>query len=108
MISTDSLPEMWPHQKMANDQIIATLDDPGVAQEWGSRTCVTSPTGGGKTLMATYQIIHAINNGLRVTWHTNRRMLCKQVFGVFRKMGLEVGLIASNAKDFIIMLPVLV
>lgn len=77
---------LWPHQRLALEML-----DPYV-QRGGAAVVLTSPTGGGKTVMAR-QIIHRYKPA---AMFTNRRMLFTQLGEVLEADGLAVGRVASG------------
>jgi superfamily II DNA or RNA helicase len=83
----------WPHQ-------IRAFDDTQAAIGRGERRiCVTSPTGGGKTLMMFDHAKHYLSAGKKVVLYTDRRMLLEQTSGVFMDGGLYHGIRAAGYED---------
>lgn len=81
---------LWPHQTQA----LADLDN-----RMGQRAClcVTSPTGGGKTVMMT----ELLKQGKRAILYTNRKMLLDQTASVLESHGLKFGIrAAGHITDF--------
>ena len=76
--------ELWPHQKKALDEIANTRTN---------KVCITCPTGGGKTTIAIELIKR---RQLRSVFYTHRKMLLSQTSRVFKKIGLNHGLMASG------------
>jgi superfamily II DNA or RNA helicase len=63
------------------------------------RICVTSPTGGGKTLLMGCLADHFLQRGKRVVLLTNRKMLATQTIDVMRGFGLDFGVRAAGMED---------
>lgn len=77
--------ELWPHQQRGLDELRGELTP-------GNAVCVTSPTGGGKTVM----MVEAIKMANRVVLYTNRRMLLDQTSDVLTRNGISHGLRAAG------------
>ena len=78
---------LWPHQQQALNEIQDAIDS-GI-----KRICVTAPTGGGKTLMASTRMQ---DSGKRTVFYTNRRMLFAQTSEKFHDIEMNHGLRASG------------
>lgn len=82
--------ERWPHQTQAFASTIAAI-------EMGEQgILLTSPTGGGKSVMMTDLIRWALERSWRVVLYTNRKMLLDQLSGVLDKHGITHGVRASD------------
>lgn len=79
--------ELWPHQERALEQADAA-EMAGIR-----RICVTSPTGGGKSLMMRERIRRKRR---RTVLYTNRRMLREQLSEGMAADGIEHGIRASG------------
>ena len=70
---TTTLLQRWPHQITGREDVISAIDS-------GSKSiCLTSPTGGGKTLVMADLCEWAVNRGWRVGVYTNRRLLTQNL-----------------------------
>lgn len=79
--------KLWDHQQLALSQIQESIDS-------GYRNiCVASPTGGGKTLMASTRMM---SSGKRSVFYTNRRMLFSQTSQRFHDIELSHGCRAAG------------
>ena len=88
-----SLPDMWPHQVRAYDEVRD-------AHRGGwNRVVLTIPTGGGKTRVICELVANWLAEGLKVVVYTNRRMLVDQLRKVLSKAGFEFGVRAAGAQD---------
>jgi DNA repair protein RadD len=63
------------------------------------RVCLTAPTGAGKTAIMGYLIDSWLRDGHPTALYTNRRMLMKQIMGVFDGFGIPYGVRASGMED---------
>lgn len=86
-----SLP-LWPHQEFGIKDVQEAL------RGGAKRICLTSPTGGGKTRIATELIQEWQAENLEVTMYTNRRMLFQQTMAVLDSAGIKYGIRASGYK----------
>lgn len=83
----------WQHQ---DDGAMATIAAVAAGER---RVCVTSPTGGGKTLLMAALINHYLEQQKRAVLYTNRRMLMDQTIKVMQKFGIGFGVRASGRDD---------
>ena len=81
-------PNLWPHQKRCLDELKPLI-------EQGSRVCVVSPTGGGKTRVLT----ELLEMGFRSVIYTNRRMLLDQLDRVLTEDGFQHGIRAAGVEE---------
>lgn len=80
----------WPHQDSAHSDVTSGI-------EAGERAlCVTSPTGGGKSLMMTRLISWGRERQLRSMLLTNRRMLLSQIQDGLAEAGIPFGIRAAG------------
>lgn len=84
---------LWPHQERAIQTCVERLE------AGAKRIALTSPTGGGKTRMATELIYWALENDKRVALYTNRRILFEQLMRVLSQAGVEYGCMAAGCGD---------
>ena len=83
---------LYPHQERG-------LRELAEAQEGGERrVCVTSPTGGGKTICMIEQAKQAAKRGRRVVIYTHRKTLIGQTSKKFSDHGVSHGMLASGHK----------
>lgn len=82
----------WPHQVFAITQAVDAIQS-------GESSCVTAPTGSGKTVILTALIRWCGQNNKKVILYTNRRMLTDQTMKVLDAHGIEYGVIAATHKD---------
>lgn len=80
----------WPTQKKGVSETIARLEA-GV-----SSLCLTSPTGGGKSLMMQRLCEWAVSNGKQVSVLTNRKLLTNQLANGLASGGIHVGVRAAD------------
>lgn len=80
----------WPHQVRALEQTIARIE------AGAKRICVTSPTGGGKTLCMIDLIRWSQSKGMKTALYTNRRLLLDQTNHVLANHGINAGIRASG------------
>lgn len=85
--------ERWPHQIRAFDETLAAIN------RGERRICVTSPTGGGKTLMMQDFAHYFLRQGKKVSLYTNRKMLVDQTSGVLLDAGMYHGIRAAGYQD---------
>lgn len=83
----------WPHQ----EQLVKdTLDAISAGER---RLLLTSPTGGGKTVVATDLIRHYIDRDRKAVLYTNRKLLVEQTSRVLDGAGLHHGVRAAGHED---------
>ena len=80
----------WPHQEHAVQETLRLL------AEGEQRICITSPTGGGKTVIACDLIERFLEDELPTVLYTNRRILIEQTSRVLETAGLSHGLRAAG------------
>lgn len=80
----------WPHQKRGVDRVITHLS------EGAKRILLTSPTGGGKTLMMAKIAIAALAEDWGVTLYANRKMLVSQMVKSLNAYGIDHGVRAAG------------
>lgn len=85
-------PKLWAPQKRS---IEASLE----AMDRGSRVCLYSPTGSGKTMMAGELMRWCAAQGLGGVFYVNRKLLVQQTVDRFRDLGLDVGIRAAGFED---------
>lgn len=83
--------ERWPHQLYARQEV------PRLIEAGVRRLALTSPTGGGKTSIATDLIEWAIAQNWYAVLYTNRDLLRKQLTRVLNEHGIDVGVRAAGA-----------
>jgi superfamily II DNA or RNA helicase len=83
----------WAHQTYAVQELTRRLS----AGE--RRICLTSPTGGGKSLVICMLIEWALENGWYAVLYTNRRLLVQQLSRVLKRRGIEFGVRAAGHED---------
>lgn len=83
----------FPHQLLAVREAQASIAA-GVR-----RTCVTSPTGGGKSFIAAMLIEEWLAAGEKVILYTNRRMLVDQLHRTLAAHGLEPAMRAAGHEE---------
>lgn len=79
----------WPHQL---DGFALAVD----AVERGQDSCITAPTGGGKSLMMAAIIRWCVETGRNVILYTNRILLTEQTSRVLDEHGIDYGVIAAT------------
>jgi superfamily II DNA or RNA helicase len=84
---------LWPHQRYALEEVPRLLD----AGE--RRVLVTSPTGGGKSLVLCGLVEEALGRDWYAVVYTNRKLLVEQLHRVLSGHGIEFGVRASNYAD---------
>ena len=83
--------EPWPHQ-------VRTDADVRAAYRAGKRAiCIVSPTGSGKTYLATRFALGGVSKGSRVLWLAHREELIQQAAECLREEGLRPSIIAPWA-----------
>jgi superfamily II DNA or RNA helicase len=85
--------DLWPHQERAIVEIPRRIS---IGER---RICLTSPTGGGKSVILCLLIKWAVENDFHVVLYTNRRMLIRQLSRVLESYGIEFGVRASGHED---------
>lgn len=80
---------LWPHQRRGIDTFMQ------LSESGPHSTCVTSPTGGGKSVMMS-ELIRRFPSAVL---YTNRRLLTEQLMGVLRREGISFGVRASGFDD---------
>lgn len=88
----DSRRKPWPHQSFGVAEAIKAIE----ARE---HSCVTSPTGGGKTDMMIALIRWCASTHRKVLLYANRKMLIDQTIKVLDDSGINYGVIAAGHKD---------
>lgn len=83
----------FPHQLYAVNETQAAIAD------GCRRTLVTSPTGGGKSLVASMFIEQWLAEGLRTIVYTNRKMLVDQLHRTLSARGLEPAIHAAGHEE---------
>lgn len=89
----EEVPELprWPHQRFAVEEVFRLIE------RGCRRILVTSPTGGGKTLMMKDLIRRAWReNGWGVTLFANRKMLVDQMIRSLKDDGMDYGVRAAD------------
>lgn len=76
---------LWPHQRRAIEEVGQAI------LRGGRRIVLSSPTGGGKTLMACTLIEQWLDQGLRVAIYTRRKILTEQIGRVLDNYGIDHG-----------------
>jgi len=85
----------WPHQQSGLDHFWAAV------AAGKKRICLTSPTGGGKSLLSSMIIKEGMERGWKSVFHVNRKSLAEQTRKVFEEYDLPIGMRASGYKhDF--------
>jgi superfamily II DNA or RNA helicase len=90
---TAALLDRWPSQLYALEEVPARL------RAGYRRVLVTSPTGGGKTVIICDLILWALKNGYKVIVYSNRKLLVRQLARVLRAHGITFGVRAAGHKD---------
>lgn len=81
---------LWPHQ----DRAIAAVESAIAGGQ--RRLLLAAPTGAGKTRIMLELCQRWLDQGLKVTLYTNRRLLLDQTAGVLEKAGLAHGIRAAG------------
>ena len=85
---------LWPHQQYAYDEVTAAIDA-------GERSmCVTSPTGGGKSLVQRMLLEWAAETGRTAALYTNRKLLTEQTITGLRDHGIQFGVRAAGFSEW--------
>lgn len=87
---TATTQQLWPHQAAGIAEVIEAI------QAGEQLICLTSPTGGGKSLMMCELIQWACDNNMPVVLYTHRKMLFDQTAGVLDRAHIEFGRRASG------------
>lgn len=82
--------ERWPHQIRAFDETTSLIDAGEQA------VCVTSPTGGGKSLIISDLVFDALEKRKKVSIYTDRKLLLEQFTTVLEKNRIDFGIRASG------------
>lgn len=86
--------ELWPHQQRGIQQTQAAIDS-------GERAiCLTSPTGGGKSVIICRLLEWAQSRGWSAVLYTNRKLLTEQMIGTLEKHGIPFGVRASGFSEY--------
>lgn len=85
-------PALWPPQLRSIEAAIDAMDR-------GSRVCLYSPTGSGKTKMAGELLRWVESQGLGGVFYVNRKLLIQQTVDRFMDLGLDVGIRAADFDD---------
>lgn len=88
-----SVKQLWPHQAKGLADLKAEL----MAGE--KAVCLTSPTGGGKSLMIQDLILWGVSQGRPVALYTHRQLLRDQISEMLNKSGISHGLTASGFQN---------
>lgn len=93
MKSLFTMPELWPHQQRGVQGVIDGF-------EMGEdRICLTSPTGGGKSLIAASIMEWGLTRGYQSVFYTNRRLLIEQMSKAMQAYGFTFGVRAAGHDD---------
>lgn len=84
---------LWPHQSFGISEV-ARLRTEGVR-----RICLTSPTGGGKSVIICEMIADEVLHGRGAVLYTNRKMLREQLSGVLDRYGIHHGIRAAGEEE---------
>lgn len=82
----------WPHQLFAVTETIKSI-------EAGEASCVTSPTGSGKSAMLVALLRWCAETKRKAILYTNRRMLTDQTMRILDAHGIYYGVIAATHRD---------
>lgn len=85
--------QRWPHQ------VFAVAEVPRRIEAGVRRLCLTSPTGGGKSLTICDLIEWALSGGWYAVLYTNRRLLIEQLARVLQNHGIAFGVRAAGHLD---------
>lgn len=80
----------WPHQVRGVTDTIAAIEAGETA------VCLSSPTGGGKSRMATTLIEWGLSRGVKAALYTTRKLLTDQLIGTLGSHGVRFGVRASG------------
>lgn len=85
---------LWPHQ-------IRGIEQTQTAIESGERAvCLTSPTGGGKSVMICRLLEWAQERGMPSVLYTNRKLLTEQMIGTLTNHGIPFGVRAAGFSEY--------
>lgn len=84
---------LWPPQLRSIEAAIEAMNR-------GSRVCLYSPTGSGKTRMAGELLRWCVDQGLGGVFYVNRKLLIQQTVDRFTDLGLSVGIRAAEFEDY--------
>lgn len=79
----------WPHQENGVRAVLQAI-------EKGEHTCLTSPTGSGKTAIIMALLRWCVATGRRAILYTNRIMLTEQTMRVLESHDIQYGVIAAT------------
>jgi len=85
--------ERWTHQKFALAEAMRRME------AGAKRICVTTPTGGGKSLIICDLIEQAVARECKAVLYTNRRLLINQLERVLEGHGIRFGVRAAGHED---------
>jgi len=88
-------PPLWPHQERALAEVKGLIGDDFT---YPDPICITSPTGGGKTRLATELASWVVEHGRRVVIYSFRKLVTAQTKRVYESAGLDVGMMAAEHK----------
>lgn len=81
---------LWPHQQRGIKEVLSLIES------GERRICMTSPTGGGKTVMMRELIDEYLHRGKKVALYTNRVILTNQTSSVLAGFDVRHGIRASG------------
>jgi DNA repair protein RadD len=84
---------LWPTQEFGITEVLR------LRAEGRRRLCLTSPTGGGKSVMICELIARELEGDGTAVLYTNRKMLREQLSGVLEAHGIRHGTRAAGAED---------
>lgn len=84
---------LWPHQQRGVSETLAAI------ASGQRRICLTSPTGGGKTAIASELIRHYLDAGMLVVLYTNRKLLVAQTSRALEAAGHVHGVRSAGYDD---------
>ncbi len=87
--------ERWPHQQFVLSEL------PRLIAAGEKRICITSPTGGGKTLMQCDELETAAENRQTAALYTNRKLLTEQTIKRLTERGISFGVRAAGFDDLL-------
>lgn len=87
--------DRWPNQDYVRHEVPAAIDA-------GERAlCVTSPTGGGKTVMQFDLLEWAASRDWPASMYTNRKMLTEQTINRLKETGIRFGVRAAGFDEYL-------